>query len=101
MPFNKDPDVEKQKSELDQKMEEILKRKDLTDYEKIKLYQQTLGIYLRLNSSFNPLKIDEDKPKIEEKQKNNQKTNTATESIEEIDIKNLADKLSPAQIYEL
>jgi hypothetical protein len=45
MPFNKDPDVEKQKSELDQKMEEILKRKDLTDYEKIKLYHQSLGIY--------------------------------------------------------
>lgn len=56
MPYHKDPDVEKQKSELDQKMEEILNRKDLSDYEKIKLYQQTLGIYLRLNSNFNPLK---------------------------------------------
>lgn len=60
VPFSKDPDVEKSKSELDSKMEEILKRTDISDYEKIKLYQQTLGIYLRINSNFNPLKAYED-----------------------------------------
>ena len=60
VPFNKDPDVETAKSELDHKMEEILQRTDITDYDKIKLYQQTLGIYLRLNSSFNPTRAFED-----------------------------------------
>lgn len=66
VPFPKDPDVEKQKSELDQKMEEIIKRRDLTDYEKMKLYQQTLGIYLRLNSNFQPSKFINEEPKSSE-----------------------------------
>ena len=60
VPLNKDPVVEAANLELDHKMEEIFQRTVTTDFENIKIYQHTLEIYKRLNSSFNPTRAFED-----------------------------------------
>ena len=49
VPANADVPLETRKTELDNQMNTILNRQDLSDDEKIKLYQQVLGLYLRIN----------------------------------------------------